>query len=241
MKHPTFDRAKQKWDAYQAFHIHYNSHGHPNGSGPFVQFDTGEFMALDHSPDPDHRCHQRDWNTQIVSSEDEDCPCFWREPERQNPVPKAWLSDGGQQIFWVDYELGVALALDSGATFYNHKTKRYEPREHVTFLDYVPERLAHYALIYYKGPNSYPLGPPVKLSQPRKLLKEQKDHIQALIDQARAWADMTKENLVYPSRSLTNDLLVSRFEDLDRDRRSWLALRGHEVDREISYTKYLFV
>lgn len=99
--YPTRARA---WDRYKAFHII---------NGVFVEFETGELM-VHMTPQPDSRKYYPEYNLQVVTTSDADCPPLYLDKECTNPVKKAWVTHNGQQHLVIDYERNVAIPLDTG-------------------------------------------------------------------------------------------------------------------------------
>lgn len=92
------------WDAYNAFHM---------TNGVFVEFESGELMITS-VPNPDNRQYYAEYDVQLVTTTDPDCPTLYMDKECTEPVKKAWLTQHGQQHLVIDYERKVAFALQEG-------------------------------------------------------------------------------------------------------------------------------
>ncbi len=122
-QYPTRHRT---WDSYRAFHI---SNGH------FIEFESGELMVRG-IPNPDERKYYPEYDIQLVTTTDTDCPTLYLDKECTQPVKKAWVSHHGQQHLAIDYERKVAVALYEG----------WERRKDKNFLgDHVSSARAYWA------------------------------------------------------------------------------------------------
>jgi|FLOH01.1.fsa_nt_gi hypothetical protein len=92
---------RKSWDRFNAFHV---------VNGVFVEFESGELMITD-TPNPDNRNFYPEYNVQLVTTSDADCPTLYLDKECTLPAKKAWLNHKGQQHLAIDYEQKVAFAL----------------------------------------------------------------------------------------------------------------------------------
>ena len=94
----------RRWDEFNAFHM---------GNGMFVEFESGELMVRGAS-NPDYRKYYPEYDIQLVTTTDSDCPTLYLDKECTQPVKKAWVSHHGQQQLAIDYERKVAVAVFEG-------------------------------------------------------------------------------------------------------------------------------
>lgn len=94
----------RRWDEYKAFHMN---------NGMFVEFESGELMVRGTS-DPDYRKYYPEYDIQLVTTTDSDCPTLYLDKECTQPVKKAWVTQHGQQHLAIDYERKVAVAVFEG-------------------------------------------------------------------------------------------------------------------------------
>ncbi len=100
----VYPQRRRAWDRFNAFHI---------CNGHFVEFETGEMMVIG-TPNPDERKLYPEYNVQLVTTTDNDCPTLYLDKECTEPVKKAWVTHHGQQHLAIDYEQNVAVALLEG-------------------------------------------------------------------------------------------------------------------------------
>jgi len=100
----VYPQRRRAWDRYNAFHI---------VNGVFVEFESGELMVTT-PPNPDHRKFYPEYNVQLVTTTDKDCPKLYFDKECTQPVKKAWVTQHGHQHLAIDYERKVAVAMFDG-------------------------------------------------------------------------------------------------------------------------------
>jgi hypothetical protein len=96
-----FNHHQKSWDRYHAFHA---------TNGPFTEFETGELMVT-YTPKPGARRTYAKYGIQLVTTADKNCPQLYLDKACTQPVPPAWVTQGGQQHLAVDLEQKVATAL----------------------------------------------------------------------------------------------------------------------------------
>lgn len=147
--------------------------------GDVVLFDTGELIVTPNKWAPDKRKLYKNWNVQIVSTTDPDCPALYL-PGEDKPCIKAHLNHGGQQILWIDHDHKRAVSLERTCNG--------------GFTDHIPERFRGLATVYYYGKNSPPLGGSVILTKPKVFPNETLRSTNALQQACRVWYEMEVEN-----------------------------------------------
>ena len=100
----TYPQRRREWDRYKSFHI---------VNGVFVEFESGEMMVTT-TPNPDYRKFYPEYNVQLATTTDTDCPKLYFDKECTQPVKKAWVTQHGHQHLLIDYEQKVAVALFEG-------------------------------------------------------------------------------------------------------------------------------
>jgi len=133
MKKFEFKHHQKRWDKYQRFYA---------DDGTFVQFEDGS-LGLDKSTDPDVRRMYNQYGIQIVTTTDSDCPELYLRPDADEPVKRAWVSQGGQQKLAIDWERKKAVRLND--------TWRVPDVAH-----HMPENLKHLHA-YWAKPNVDPV------------------------------------------------------------------------------------
>lgn len=176
MNYIEFDLNRADYDLFDAPHI--------SGRG-FVRFASGEAIFTD--PKPTDRRKNTELGVQIVATGDDDCPDLYLEPTGGEPLPKAWLNQKGMQYLAVDHDCGVAVRLAMGASRYGRVGAKYSLRDVDHFA---PHYLTGRFAVYWAGPGRRPIGEPITVSEPYRVTKEQKQHLDDLVAQADAWAAM---------------------------------------------------
>jgi|LWDU01.1.fsa_nt_gi hypothetical protein len=100
----VYPQRRRAWDEYNAFHIR---------AGVFTEFESGEMM-VNTTPHPDGRKFYPEYNVQLATTTDKDCPKLYFDKECTQPVKKAWVTQHGHQHLAIDYERKVAIALFEG-------------------------------------------------------------------------------------------------------------------------------
>lgn len=221
MREEKFDYSRARWDEWKAFHI--------SQYGCFVRFETGEMVVRSMRFDPGDRHEYSDHGVGIFSTTDSDCPSF-TTPDGK-PVKKVWLDDGGAQTLLVDYKHKRAVRLDGWAG-------------NDAWQKPIPERFQKsFIRAYYAGPNSIPLGQPIRISRPKVLTLAEKRHIQTLIEASKAWYVMMElDKRPRPPRvdpvatGLVCDIPYTMLLD---DMKVALAVAGTTPSIEKSWHKYL--
>lgn len=96
-----FNHADRSWDRYRTFY---------NDVGCFTHFETGELMVRS-APEPHQRRRYDEYNIQLVTTTEKECPPLYLRPESTEPLTKAWLTQGGQQMLAIDYEQKIAVRI----------------------------------------------------------------------------------------------------------------------------------
>jgi hypothetical protein len=214
MKFPAFDHANAKWDAFKRFYIqHGPGYDHGYGSSrPFVQFDTGEVIVTRHKFDPDERHVYKDLGIAVYGTADDKCPTF-TTPDGET-VLKSWLTYLGQQIVLADLGTRKVVRMDY---------HRYEDP-----ID-CPSDLRPNARAYFAGEGRDPVGRAVKVARPTARTKEEKAHVQSMIDASKMWAEIlpSDQRHTYPSKPLDFDhVLKGEFKDFGRSERLQMIHKG---------------
>ena len=186
----TFAAINHRWDTYRRTHV---------VDGHFIQFETDEVIYTRVKPDPDDRKLFKSRNVQIVSTTDHDCPPLTTPVEPGKALPRAWLSDGGQQILAIDHEFGVAVGIQhSFSRAVDGAVANLLLTEDLRYR--VPAWLSSANLrftVYWGGPGMPPAGAPVSVSRPLRdtLTAEQLQHLSDTKAQADAWAELMEVKL----------------------------------------------
>jgi hypothetical protein len=208
MQLPAFDYTRMHWDAWQAFHIDYDS--------VFIQFDTGEFVVRHHDWRPNERKVHYDLHLQVVATADRDCPRLYA-PGHDRPIPRAHLERDGQQVLLLDLDHGRAVSLDG------------------VLRDAVPGRFVCGSLAaYYAGAVAMPLGGgPITRRWPHPLTHDLRRHAAAVTDACKVWLGMHDDDA---RRELTREhryvkapvwaFLGVPFAELSEATRTAVAVRG---------------
>jgi hypothetical protein len=214
MKLKPFKLDDAKWDRYKAFYLSGGPGSRYGGDGPIIQFDTGEVIIQPHHWGPDERGRISDYNIGVIKFGDgRNMPTF-TTPEGE-PLPLAHLDhrDNHRSVV-VDYDTGHVVSLAD-----------------LTKDTRVPVRLRQAAMCYFSGAEQEPVGGPIIQSKPRKLPKDQREHLDGLIQACRAWAKLEGvENKGWGyTESNWEHLLTQEFADLDEKTRLGIAQRGIHV------------
>jgi hypothetical protein len=140
MKEFEFNHAQQSWDRYKEFHTTGWDH-------PFVEFANGQ-LIITHLPNPRNRKMYDRYDIQLVTTTDPDVPRLYLNSEDENPIPKAWVQQGGQQYLAVDWEREVAVAI--GYLWYKQGTPTH-------WTESVPDNI-NGASVYWSGPKRLPIA-----------------------------------------------------------------------------------
>jgi hypothetical protein len=171
MKNCYTNPALRRWDGYRAFHW--------TVATGFIQFETGELIYTDASPDPDHRSTYNSVGVQIVATSDDKCPTLLL-PDG-TPVKKAWLNRKGMQYLAIDLDLKVAVGLQA-VSYGRIKSTAANLK--------APAHLQGKFSAYWSGPERMPVGQPVLVAPPLERTPEQKAHIDSILAQCDAWCAM---------------------------------------------------
>lgn len=229
---------RRRWDHWRSFHV---------CDGPFTDFESGECIWTDSEPAPDLRRMYRQRNVQIVSTADAECPRLYL-PGETTAIPAAWLNSSGQQIVAIDYDFNKVVRLMMSS--YHVRSNASDWAEMP-----VPHRFRGRCAVYWGGPGCEPVGTSLTISRPNKISADEKAYLQALRDQAAAWAammgaDLTSWSITLPDRSRgtfhqkpvpASRLLGKTFADLSLATRGQLHVHGYVVDRVSSQVPYLVV
>jgi hypothetical protein len=185
---PEFDTTVRRWDKFKEFHVGYgpNLSWSADISGcAFIHFQKGDLILQRCSWEkPDLRRAYLDGSVRITSTADATCPKL-AIPGDDKPLPTAWLTRGGQQILLVDHDHNIAVAVAHGG-----KKLRNEN-----------------AFVWYEYGEAKPVSSAsIKVSRFEKYTKEQRAHIDGLVNGCRAWAEMIgseelKKQRVAPEKS----------------------------------------
>ena len=225
----VYPQRRRAWDRFKAFHI---------VNEQFVEFESGEMMVVG-TPNPDYRKFYPEYNVQLVTTTDKDCPKLYFDKECTEPVKKAWVSHHGLQHLAVDYEQCVAIALFEG---WNNKSS--------TILgDHVNQASA-----YWAGQKRLPVplmqikvqtpDPRFKTKKVRRLLGEVRIAVSALwriqAGEGKSWWYESK----YVAKEEWHD---SSVEDIvgeiiaDRESMKCVATVGFEYPRVTQEVDFLYV
>jgi len=233
MLYQEFDRNKARWDLFDAPHI---------VDGLFVRFATGEVICTGSAPGPNQRRLYRDYGIQIAATDDHDCPELFVSPDAEKPLPRAWLSQRGQQYLAIDHEQGVAVNL-TGSVSWRYTSVR--PDTHLRDEDKrVPHYLTRRFAAYWGGPGRLPVGAPVRVSSPYKPTPEQRKHLQSLSDQAHAWAalkDLPDHPVKMPVTQPMHVYFDKTFTELPDVLKESLYRCGWATFREETEMPYLYI
>lgn len=201
MKLPDWDRSKQAWDRYNAFHIGVSASGLCTTNGysppPFVMFDTGE-LILTRSGDNEPHIRQEypALNVALYGSRDKGCPDLWT-PDGEL-VTQAWLhNNGAQQYLLIDHDskrvvgCGPMKSCSRDELLFPMRFYR-ENRSYTT----PPKPPTWYPTIYayFPGPCAYPVGSPIviKRSNREELTEEERKHVDMIVLTAKAGLTLTE-------------------------------------------------
>lgn len=189
MKLPNWVREHQSWDKYKAFHIGVhqsclNSTSGYNGP-PMIMFDTGEVIFTHYAPRPDYRGHYSLLDVAVVTSKDYRGELYAPDGDK---IALAWLYDCGQETLLVDPDTKRVVRISDS----------HYHREKMGVIAGIPHRFQHgqyHCTAYFPGPGLPPIGtqkivawlPFNKIG----LDKDQKAHVQMIIDTARAAMKLT--------------------------------------------------
>lgn len=111
MKAFGFNPSRRAWDAYKVFHeLH----------GPFVAFEDGSVALM--RCRPEDRCYYPMLGLRVVGSNDAKFPKVFTDKKLSNPVTKADLNRGGQQLFVWDSHDGVGVLIPVRRTVWAPRT-----------------------------------------------------------------------------------------------------------------------
>jgi hypothetical protein len=178
MKMPEFDTTVRRWDKFKEFHVGYgpNLSWSADISGcAFIHFQKGDLILQRSSWEkPDLRRAYLDGSVSIRSTADAKCPKL-AIPGDDKPLPTAWLTRGGQQILLVDHDHNIAVSVAVGG-----KKLRNEN-----------------AFVWYEYGEAKPVScARIKVSRPKKYTKDERAHIDGLVNACKAWAEMLGEKEV---------------------------------------------
>jgi hypothetical protein len=105
MKTPAFDHSRRRWDQYGQFYNNLSGHR-------FILFESGELMINHGTLDPDARRVYDAFNLELFSTID--AYKFKLTTPDGEPVPKAWLNQGGAQQLVRDLDTGKVHYLNGG-------------------------------------------------------------------------------------------------------------------------------
>jgi hypothetical protein len=185
MKLPDWVREHQAWDAYKAFHIGVHQHGlqennYSYRTPPFVMFDTGEVIFTDWQPRPDNRGSYSLLDVEVCTSTEYRGELYAPGGDK---IAIAWLYDNGMEYLLVDDDTKRVVSMS-----YNS-----DPRKGIGGV--IPHRLQGRASVYFPGPGMAPVGTKrINVWLPFNKIgldKDQKAHVQMIIDTARAAMKLT--------------------------------------------------
>lgn len=203
MKLPDWVREHQSWDKYKAFHIGVSQHnlsstGGWGGDPAMIMFDTGEVIFTQHAPRPHYRGHYSLLDVEVVTSKDYRGELYTPDGEK---VAIAWLYDYGQETLLVDADTKRVVRISD----YYHRPKEVRPTAGIPWRF---QRGEYCCTAYLPGPGLPPIGtqkivawlPFNKIG----LDKDQKAHVQMIVDTARAAMKLTDHPLTrtYASTSI---------------------------------------
>jgi hypothetical protein len=180
MKLPPWDRDKQAWDRFGAFHLLIGQfevepfkswHDHP-----MVLFDTGEAIFTDTAPGPNKRGTYRPLGLEVTTSKNITGPLY--APDGQK-IAVAWLYDGGQESLLVDEDTHRVVRI--------RDSYRRKPED---LIAGVPHRFQNRCTAYVPGPGMPPIGMDKIIAwlpfKAAGLTDDEKAHIQMITDTTRA-------------------------------------------------------
>ena len=230
---PPFDVKEMLFDRFHRFHVW------PEGYNTFVQFSTGELIAIHRRWDPDARRTYKNLGIQIVATTDDYCPLFYTAPTDTKHIPKSYLDICGAQTLLIDETHGVVVSVERCN---DPDIDQLDP----AYLYKVPEDLRRDAIVYYPGEKSLPLGWPTYVRVPCKYTKEQMEQAEDLRLACVAWLAM-QGNLTFTGVHWNRPWLVhalltfGNIEAMDPLARSRLARWGYEKGFTTTTHEYLYV
>ena len=195
MRIPEYDPTKARWDEHRRFH---------NKPKDWVNiFETGEMLLYYKTLTPDQR---QVTGTNVVpgsslcvtATSDSDCPRFRLDaealtaevrkvfaearidPEKylSQPIPKAWLNDGGQQEVLLDTDTGRTVGFGL----------RHRSGAWANVPVWVSKAMGRYRIAaYVAGPEAKAVGSKIKISMPASFTREEGEAMRQLKVQAEAW------------------------------------------------------
>lgn len=166
---PEFNHQQKGWDKYREFHVEHKS----GWENVFIQFESGEVICVNRCErDPDKRRHYREFNLQIVGTNDDKCPRLMT-PDGEE-LKKAWLNQDGQQILLVDLCSGRATCL-KGYTYYGQSRRDNIP----DWVRRIPVRFRGKCCAYIPGDQEHAISAEIEVSKPRKWTEEERTRIES--------------------------------------------------------------
>lgn len=223
----VYPQRRREWDRFKVFHI---TNGH------FIEFETGEMMVTG-TPNPDRRKFYPEYNVQLVTTTDTDCPTLYLDKECTQPVKKAWVTQHGHQQLAIDYEQSIAVALYEG----------WSNKKSTTLGDHVMQASA-----YWAGQERLPIPlTQIKVQTPDPEYKKKMGRVLSEVRAAVSalWRMRGKDDkYMWPETHMASkEWLDSSVEGIvgeltEEDRVMYnIATKGFEYPRKTQEFNYLYV
>lgn len=258
MKLEPFNHSAKRWDRFKEFYVNvsggvrYDWH-----EGPFVQFESGEFIVTQAHYKPAERRLYKDLNVAIYSTNDFNWKVLLHSHKLTAPdgrrIKPTWLSQRGSQTLWVDHDSGHVVATGRMRLDNTH----------------IPKRFRSKAVVYYAAPDEAPIGSsPIDVSEVDMLDRQAKAHVMEIIAACKAWNALSEEAkvplnwktdhtsvwdnvtlnytrnqyFIPPSKIGVDVLLKTDFVSMTWQQRKQVALRGVKSVRKVTeYTHLLLM
>jgi hypothetical protein len=190
----------QCWDRYKAFHV---------TRTPIVHFSTGEVMVTT-IPALHQRRHYDSYGIALTSTADSSYQ-FYLDKDCTQGIPKAWITQGGQQHVAIDFEQKVVTRIQPFLG--KNKTNRY-----------LPEHLQT-ARALWMGPNRLPVAlDQIEISRPDKDTRRSFDS--KALDEVKTAVTAACRILTDVPRCWTNDKAVAK--------PCWVGMTTSEIMADLS-------
>tara|TARA_R110000868_G_scaffold261331_2_gene519416 strand:+ start:655 stop:1335 length:681 start_codon:yes stop_codon:yes gene_type:complete len=223
MKLKEWTEEATKWDDYKKRHMRFYGEWH---TPLFTQFDDGSMMLRQGGVKPGYRAYYKDIGIQIVAGRDSDCPKLMLPDGRK--VPKAWVQS---ELLVVDHDTRVVVTKRSAKNSYAGELPDYAKR----------------ASVYWPFPGARPWGGKVLLTLPKKLTKDEKDHVTALRAACKVWYEFSGKDAKYDRHwwnegaCTSDEMLKINFSDASPDARRRIAMCRYETSPEKKVVDYLLL
>jgi hypothetical protein len=231
MKLREWRQSAVKWDEYKAFHM---LHGRHHYGCPIVQFDTGEVVIRRRGLRPDQRGRFDDMNIVLFTLRDNglnEIRDKLRDPDGNKVCVAHLIRFGGAPIMLWDRDTNRVVTCSS-----------------LSERDAVPTRFRSFASAYFPGEGRPPVGGNTKISTPRKLTPEEKEHTETLIAACKAWHGLSEEGkqayskYQVPRRSMQFETALRiDFNTASTHQRAQIAMHGVDKGYTTRCVPYLQV